>query len=196
MQLLHLLNANPRHSKRKFKKNSRKFKSFIVITQCSTIFHSWADCLLGPQFLDSHSLMNVILNVVNVIFSSYCSDNNATTEHTSWTLEMSLQRRVMAAFLELGNWPPRESVERYLLCFHCSIRLCMNFSHLLAYWAKSSLNTQVFIMAVESGLTRGHPWCSTGCLGKTGIRKLLVTGHRNQQDSKLLYKFGNRLTML
>lgn len=27
MQLLHLLNANPRHSKRKFKKNSKKFKS-------------------------------------------------------------------------------------------------------------------------------------------------------------------------
>lgn len=78
---------------------------------------------------------------------------------------------VMAAFLTLGNWPSHESVERYLFSFHCSIRLCMNFFHLLAYWANSSLNAKVFIMAMESGLARGHPWCSTGCLGKTGIRK-------------------------
>lgn len=90
-----------------------------------------------------------------------------------WTRETSLQGRVMAAFLRLGNWPPHESVERYLFCFHCSIRLCMNFFHLLAYWAKNSQNAKVFIMAVESGLARGHPWCSTGCLGKSGIRKLL-----------------------
>lgn len=89
-----------------------------------------------------------------------------------WTLEISLHGRVMATFLKLGNWPPHESVERYLLCFHCPIRPCMNFFHLLAYWAKFSLNAKVFIMAVESVLARGHPWCSTGCLGKTGIRKL------------------------
>ena len=83
--------------------------------------------------------------------------------------------------LRLGNWPPHESVERYLLCSHCSIRLCMNFFHLLACWAKSSLNAKVFIMAVESGLARGHPWCSTGCLGKTGIRKATtLTGRGNQ----------------
>lgn len=86
-----------------------------------------------------------------------------------WTLETSLQQRVMAAYLKLGNWPPHESVERYLLCFHCSIRLCMNFFHLLAYWAKSSLNAKVW----KEWLARGHPWCFTGCLGKTGFRKLL-----------------------
>lgn len=54
-----------------------------------------------------------------------------STQDTSWTLGSCLQRRVMAAFLQLGKWPPRESVERYLLCFHCSIRLCMNFLHIL-----------------------------------------------------------------
>lgn len=153
---------------------------FLLIYSCLTFkplqgIHLWSGIShviviaqwCSPSYSSSSQSCHYILfSHHSLIFSPDCK----MTKHARCHLDSSLQGRVMAAFLKLGNWPPHESVERYLLCFHCSIRLCMNFFHLLAHWAKSSLN--VFIMAMESVLPRGHPWCSTGCLGKTGIRKL------------------------
>lgn len=136
----------------------------MVIAQGCTPFHYYV--------LISYSALTTWNHIFSQISSFLLVAKWPNMLGAIWTQETSLQARVMAAFLKLGNWPPHESVERCLLCFHCSIRLCMNFFHLLAYWARSSLNANVFIMAMESGLPWGHPWCSTGCLGKTGIRKL------------------------
>lgn len=89
---------------------------------------------------------------------------------------------------KLGNWPSHESAEKYLLCFYCSEKLFMNSSHFLS---QKPPQPHVFITAVDGGLARGHPWCSSGCWGKPGIRKLPVTGHRKQLCSMAPISFMN-----
>lgn len=133
------------------------FKSLQRINLLYEISHCHCNCTM-MHTIPLSSGHHVIITYSNLTKWNYISSWMSSfllvakwpnVQGVIWTLETSLQQRVMAAFLKLGNWPPHESVERYLLCFHCSIRLCMNFFHLLAYWAKSSLNAKVFIMAVE-----------------------------------------------
>lgn len=60
----------------------------------------------------------------------------------------------MPVFLKLGSWPSLESVERYFFSFCLFIvkKALHEILPLSAHLAKGSLNTKVFIMAVESGL--------------------------------------------
>lgn len=55
-----------------------------------------------------------------------------------------------------GNWSSLESVEGYFFVFSLFSKALHESLPLLARLAKGSLNTKVFIMAVESGLVRGH----------------------------------------
>ena len=117
-----------------------------------------------------------------------------TTAHAECCLdhENVLAEEIDGSVLKLGYWPSHESAEKYLLCFYCSERRFLNFFHPLAPRANSPpWNTKVFILAMESGLARGHPWCSAGCSGKSGIRKLSVTGRRKQLRSVTPASFIN-----
>lgn len=134
-------------------------KGFInVYSICLWIFppfnQLWLD---SPLFgIDARQMMQHM--AASFIAHVWCTKTTSTfkchllsckmTQRAGWHWD-SGHCQWMVAVLQLGSWSARESVEGYPLYFPCSIRLCMNFFHLLAYWGKSSLNADVFHAAAE-----------------------------------------------
>lgn len=146
--------------------------------------------LFNSSYMEPHVLMNFLLvlkwpNVQGAI----------------WTLGNVLAGESDGSVPEAWQSAPAWVTGEDTYCvFRCSIRLCMNFFHLLAPWAKSSPNAKVFIMAEERAagfeVTPDVPPTAWGRLELESDRSHRPRRPTVLNDSNLLYKFGNRLTTL